>query len=212
MHRITFISTIHRELGQCSTEELYKIIRKLNPEVVFLEAVDNTYSEYEKHIYSTYRVFHRKLEVSAIQKYSLDNSFEYVPVCEIGLSDAFHKKVNIVSQDFRLQKLIDHFNSLASESGFDFLNSKECVSIQEEMRALESEILNNNELDEIVKTDINAYEDPMIRNIYSFSNENYFSSAVFMCGAAHRKSIIEKINSLEKMNPSNLNWSIYGTL
>jgi hypothetical protein len=47
MHNITFISTIHKEIGKCNAEELYKIIKKLNPEVIFLEAVDETYSNYE---------------------------------------------------------------------------------------------------------------------------------------------------------------------
>ena len=42
-------------------------------------------------------------------------------------------------------------------------------------------------------SDIDAYENSMIRNIYSYWNNNHFSSAIFMCGAAYRKSIIEKI-------------------
>ena len=74
MHHITFISTIHKEIGNCSVEELYKIIEKLSPEVIFLEAVDETYSGYENHLFSTYGVYHKKLELAAIQKYN----FEYL--------------------------------------------------------------------------------------------------------------------------------------
>jgi hypothetical protein len=47
MPNITFISTIHEEIGKCNAEELYKIIEKLSPGVIFLEAVDETYSDYE---------------------------------------------------------------------------------------------------------------------------------------------------------------------
>jgi len=54
MHHITFISTIHAEIGKCNAEELYKIIDKLSPEVIFLEAIDETYSEYEKYLFMTY--------------------------------------------------------------------------------------------------------------------------------------------------------------
>ena len=82
MQNITFISTIHEELGKCNPIRLCKIIKNINPEVIFLEALNETYSEYQKHLFSTFGVFHKKLEVSAIQNYSLDYSFEYVPVLD----------------------------------------------------------------------------------------------------------------------------------
>jgi hypothetical protein len=209
MHNITFISTIHKEIGKCNAAELYKIIKKISPEVIFLEAVDETYSNYENYLFSTFGVFHKKLEISAIQKYNCDTSFEYVPVCENGLSDAFHRKLKIVCQNRELQKLIDNFNYLASEHGFKFLNSSESMNLQEEMRLLESRVLNDDNWDTIVKADIDAYENPMIRNIYSYGNNNHFSTAIFMCGAAHRKAIIEKINEYEKKGELKLNWSLY---
>lgn len=209
MHNITFISTMHKELGKCNAEELYKIIEKLSPEVIFLEAVDETYSAYEIHLFSIYEVYHKKLEISAIQKYSLNTSFKYVPVCENGLSDAFHRKIKIVCQNKELQQLIDNFNSLAANHGFEFLNSLECINLQEEMRELESRILNDSEIDKIVKEDIEAYENPMIRNIYSYCNENHFTSAIFMCGSAHRKSIIEKIEKYKTEEYMNISWNIF---
>nr|WP_293295888.1 hypothetical protein [Allomuricauda sp.] len=210
MGHITFISTIHKEIGKCNAKELYKIINKLSPEVIFLEAVDETYSEYEHYLFSTYGVYHRKLEISAIQKYHYNSSFQYVPVCENGLSDAFHTKIKLVCQNRELQKLIDNFNYLASENGFEFLNSLECINLQEEMRALESRIVNNNEMDKIVKADIEAYENPMIQNIQKYCNNNHFNSAIFMCGAAHRKSIIQKIENPKAEKQINLSWTIYG--
>lgn len=209
MHNITFISTIHKEIGKCNAEELYEIIKKLNPEVIFLEASDETYSTYEKYLFSTYGVYHKKLEICAIQKYNYDTSFEYVPVCENELSDAFHKKIKIVAQNIELQKLIDNSISLAEKYGFKFLNSPESMNLQEEMRLLESRVLNDDNLDKTVKADIDAYENPMIRNIYTYCNNSHFSSAIFMCGAAHRKSIIEKIHEYEKKEESKLNWSFY---
>ena len=209
MRHITFISTIHKEIGKCNAKELYKIIDKLSPEVIFLEAIDETYSEYEKYLLSTYGVYHKKLEISAIQKYNHNTSFQYVPVCENGLSDAFHKKIKLVCQNRELQKLIDNFNYLAAENGFEFLNSLECINLQEEMRVLESRILNNNEMDKTVKADIESYEKSMIQNIYSYCNNNHFSSAIFMCGAAHRKSIIEKIEKSKIEEQVNLSWTIF---
>jgi len=209
MHNINFISTIHKEIGKCNAEELYKIIKKLNPEVIFLEAVDETYSNYESYVFSTYGVYHSKLEIAAIQKYNCDTSFEYVPVCDNCLSDSFHRKNKIVGQNRDLLKLMDNFISLAEKHGFKFLNSSESMNLQEEMRLLESRVLNDDNLDKIVKADIDVYENPMIRNIYSYCNNSHFSLAIFMCGAAHRKSIIEKIHEYEKKEESKLNWSFY---
>lgn len=209
MHNVTFISTIHSEIGKCNAEELHKIIEKLSPEVIFLEAVEETYSEYENYLFSTYGVYHKKLEISAIQKYSHYTSFGYVPVCEIGLSGAFHRKIETVCQNRELQKLIDNFNYLAANRGFQFLNSPECINLQEEMRVLETQILNNIEMDKTVKADIDAYENPMIRNIYSYCTNNHFGSAIFMCGAAHRKSIIEKIEKSKAEEQVNLTWTIF---
>lgn len=209
MHHITFISTIHKEIGNCNAEELYKIIEKLSPEVIFLEAINETYSAYEKYLFSTYGVYHKKLELAAIQKYTLSTSFEYVPVCENGLSDAFDRKNKIVCENREMQQLIDNYNFLAEKQGFKFLNSLESINLQEERRDLETRVLNDIELDEMVKADIEAYENPMIRNIYSYCNNNHFRSAIFMCGVAHRKSIIEKIEKSKTVEQVNLTWTIF---
>src|SRR6476620_8928435 len=123
MRNITFISTIHKEIGECNAENLFEIIRKINPEVVFLEAVENTYSEYDSFLFNTYGVYHGKLEISALQKYNQTTSFIYVPVCEIGLSEAFDQKNRIVCQNRDFQELIDKSIALAATHGFKFLNS-----------------------------------------------------------------------------------------
>jgi hypothetical protein len=212
MHNIIFISTIHKEIGECTAEELYKIIKKLSPEVIFLEAVEDSYTSYEHYNFTTYGVFHRRLEISAIQKYHQTNFFEYVPVCVNSLSDAFQKKNDIVCKNRDLQILIEKSISFAATCGFNFLNSLESMNLQEEMRVLESQILKDRELDRIVKADIEAYEVPMIQNIYSYCKNHQFDSAVFMCGAAHRKSIIEKVKQFQAIESIKLNWTFYSEL
>ena len=211
MQHITFISTVHVEIGNCNPEELFKIIEGLSPEVIFLEADDETYTGYEQFLFSTYQVYHKKLEIAAIQRYSQTTSFEYVTVCDGSLSDAFHRKNKIVCEDKRLQNLIDNFNSLEAKHGFLFLNSQECINLQEEMRRLETMILNNDDLDKEVKADIGAYENSMIRNIHAYSRNNPFTRAIFMCGAAHRKAIIERIKKSETEKQPNLTWTIFGS-
>lgn len=199
------------EIGRCNPEELCKIIEGLSPEVIFLEADDQTHAGYEQFLFSTYRIYHKKLEIAAIQRYSQTTSFEYVTVCDSSLSDAFHRKNKFVCEDKGLQNLIDNFNSLEARHGFLFLNSQECISLQEEMRSLETMILNSDDLDQEVKADIEAYENSMIRNIYAYSRNNHFTRAIFMCGAAHRKAIIERIEKSETENQSNLTWTVFGS-
>ncbi len=209
MHNITFISTVHKENGKCNADELCEIIKKISPEVIFLEALDQTYSNYESSLFSSFGVFHKKLEIKALQKYNFNTSFEYVPVLDNGMSEAFERKYNIVCEDKELQKLIDNLNSLAGEQGFKFLNSVESIRLHDEMRMLEASILNGSEINKAANEDIDAYENSMIRNIYSYCKSREFNTAIFMCGAAHRKSIIEKIEKLKAQEETDISWTIF---
>lgn len=209
MHKITFISTIHKESGKCNADELCKIIGKVSPEVIFLEALDETYSKYQKDLFSSFNIYHKKLEISALQKYGLNNSFEYIHTLDKGLSDAFENKSRIVCQNNKMQELLDEFDSLASEYGFKFLNSNISINLQEQMRQLESQLINITGLEQAVISDIDEYENSMISKIYSYSKINHFNSAIFMCGVAHRKSIIEKMEKFNEQEQINLNWIVY---
>ncbi|MBQ0786200.1 MAG: hypothetical protein KBT69_01775, partial [Oceanihabitans sp.] len=208
--KITFVSTIHKEIGKCNADALCNIIEKEKPQVIFLEALQETYTKYEKDLFSSFEIFHKKLEIKAIQKYGLNNSCAYIPVLDNGLSDAFIRKYEIVCENREMQKLIDNFNSLAAMHGFNFLNSTESINLQKNMRLLESQIIVDCEFEKTVLLDIDQYENAMIRNIYSYSKENNFNSAIFMCGVAHRKSIIEKIKKFNKQKELNLNWMVFG--
>ena len=208
MQNITFISTIHEEIGKCNSDELYNIIEKISPEVVFLEALDNTYSNYQQYLFSSWGTYHKKLEIKAIQKYCSNTSFTYVPVLESGLYGAFDKKSDIICQNIEFQKLLSNFNSLASELGFVFLNSTESIKLYEEMTILGNSLLNNTDLNKAVDDDIEVYENSMIRNIGSYCRNNKFNRAIFMCGVAHRKSIIEKVSKFNLQEEVKVNWII----
>lgn len=209
MYNITFISTVHEEIGKCNADELHKIIEQINPEVVFLEALEETYSKYEDSLFLSFGVYHKKLEICAIQKYYCNASFKYIPVLDNELSDAFDKKYRIVCENIEWQKLLDNFNSLANENGFQFLNSVESIKLQEEMRMLENRLLNDSEINKATNESIDAYENSMMRNIYSYGRNRQFNTAIFMCGVAHRKSIIEKIDNFNAQEEINLNWIIF---
>ncbi len=209
MYNITFISTIHMEIGKCNADELCNILNEIQPEVIFLEALDNTYSKYDELLFSSFYQFHEKLEIKAIQKYCINNSCKYVPVLNNSLSVAFDKKSKIICENNKIQTLMDKYNSLASKHGFKFLNSDECIDLEEEMRLLGNKILNDIEMEQAVNLDINLYEDSMLSNIYSYCKNNSFNTAIFMCGVAHRKSIIEKIKKYNIQEKIDLKWIVY---
>ena len=209
MHNITLISTVHKEYGNCNSNELLKIIENICPDVIFLEAFEANYSEYDQMLFSQFGVYIERLELKAIQKYSQNHTFEYVPVLDIGLSDEFETKIKIVSENQEYQKLLDNYNLLEMDDGFHFLNSKKNIALQEEMRELENRIIDDKIMHQKANESIDAYEHSMLRNIYAFSKEKSFNTAIFMCGAAHRKSIIEKIEEYEKKEPIKLNWTFY---
>lgn len=210
MNKITFISTVHKELGKCNADELCDILKKISPEVIFLEALENSYTKYDKLKFSSYGVYHQKLEIQAMQKYGQITSFEYVPILDNGLSDSFDKKHNRVCIDIQHQTMLDDFNSIASEQGFEFLNSEKSTSLQKKLRTHEYHILNDDKLNDSSDEDIDVYENSMMRNIYSYCRNNQFDKAVFMCGVAHRQSIIGKIGSFNRKEKLELRWEIYG--
>jgi DNA-binding protein Fis len=115
----------------------------------------------------------------------------------------------MVCENSELQWMIDNFNSLAGQYGFEFLNSRESIKLQDEMRSLESRLLNGSQVETLVNLEINTYENSMIRNIYNYCEKNEFNSAIFMCGVAHRKSIIEKLDKLKAGKPTKPSWLIF---
>ncbi|MFL1896430.1 hypothetical protein ACJRPK_12065 [Aquimarina sp. 2-A2] len=210
MHTITFISTVHERLGKCDSSELFAILAEIKPDVIFLEALESTYSSYHQNTFTNFGVYHPKLEIAAIQKLSKKFPVKYVPVLKSVLPDSFLTKYKKLNEFNSLQRLFDDYNSNIEERGFAFLNSKECSDQNEKMREIERHLLNNNELEKLVNEGIDAYESSMMRNIYLYCRNNQFDTGVFMCGVAHRNSIIDKMENYNTKEQLNLNWKIYG--
>lgn len=211
MYNITLISTVHKECGNCNSNELLKIIEHICPNVIFLEALEVNYSKYDEMRFSRFGVSEKRVELKAIQEYRQNHSSEYVPVLDIGLSDDFESMIKIVSKNKDYQILLDEYSLLEMDGGFRFLNSQKSIVLQEELRKLKNRIIDDKIMLQKVNANIDAYENSMLRNIYSFCKENSFDTAIFMCGVAHRKSIIEKIGEYEEKETTHLNWTFYNT-
>jgi hypothetical protein len=215
MHNITLISTNHTESGKCNADELYKIIESIKPEIIFEELPSKSFNDYYNGKPSSVT-----LEVKCIKNYLQNHNIEHIPVDDIAdpnrhpLERLMFKKFE---RDTEYKKLKYEHNLLKKQKGFDYLNSHKCIDIVEKWILEEKRILgffdahNNTFLDtyKLFYEDVNNRENSMLQNIYNYSRENQYNQAVFLLGAGHRKSIMQKIAGYEKMTEIKLNWKIY---
>jgi hypothetical protein len=76
MYNITLIATEHKESGKCNSDELYKIIESINPEVIFEEETND--EKYHKY-YNEENSF-KSLEIQCIIKYLKKYNIKKIPV------------------------------------------------------------------------------------------------------------------------------------
>ena len=212
MFNITLICTAHKEIGKCNSIELFKIIEEYNPEIIFEEISPNVYDE-------CYGIKNRlTLETSAIKMYLQKQKIKHIPVVGSELTTDLDKKFELMTKNSHYRSLLENLMALEEKYGFKFLNSKQCDELFENIKALEKLILRacNDEIlhritqwgDETVDT----YENEIIRNVYLYSEQNKYDKALMFIGAAHRKSIIQKLQEYEKEGNFKLNWTFYNEM
>ena len=79
MYNITLIGTNHRELGKCNSEELYKIIETINPDVIFEELSSDLFNI----IYNANSPNSQPdvlTEIKCVKKYLQNHKIKHVPV------------------------------------------------------------------------------------------------------------------------------------
>jgi hypothetical protein len=211
MYNITLICTVHKENGNCNLNELYKIIETINPEIIFEEIPSFKFDAYYKEqSIST-------LETDAIKKYLQKYQIEHVPVDNYDLSDIHFEDVDYMSE----QKFnsIEYCNLLNEQllrirhNGFTYLNNNQCSETFEKLHILEENILKNINDEKLFciyklwSECIDKRECEMINNIYSYCKEHSFNRGLFLIGAGHRRSIINKIEKYEVTGSLKLNWN-----
>jgi hypothetical protein len=217
MH-VTLIGTRHKESGGCNSHELYQILMSLNPDVIFEEMPPKEFDDY---YISKKRT---KLESIAILKYTQNHSVIQVPID----SDNIPEKEFLEAYE-NIHKVVD---GLSDQNGFSYRHLTKTVSKQTFLhgfRYLNSVYYSNAwiQVNEIIanalkKIDSNALfealafwnhinmerENQMLNNIYTFCQNSEYKNAVFLIGAYHRNSIIDKISKIEqKLKKVNLVWS-----
>lgn len=243
MHNIILIGTSHSEQGKCNSDELYKILEDINPEVIF-EEIPNIFFDMfyngKCHFDELHKIIKYKLpgnllerietlplsetplEVNCIKKYLQNHNIKNIPV-DIVINSELSTKMEMMFGEFYkhddvYKKLVDKDKLLTEQHGFDYLNSKKYLDLDEkkklrEKQLIESNCYNRNELLRIYELSyqeiIDNRENAMLWNIYNYSKENEYNLAVFLLGARHRKSIMEKVLEHEKLSEIKLNWITY---
>lgn len=209
MHNITLICTAHSEIGKCNSRELHKIIEEFKPEIIFEELSLAAHNE-------CYGIQNRfTLETSAIKMYLQNYKIRHIPVVGSELTKDLDCKSEIMTKYDDYRNLIDNLMALEEKYGFQFLNSEQCEQLFEKIKTLEKLILKDNDDEELSqiyqlgKETIDTYENEIINNIYHYGTENKYNKALMFIGAAHRKSIMEKITEYEAKNKIKLNWTFY---
>lgn len=209
MYDITLFCTAHSENGKCNPGELYKFIEELRPELIFEELSLAAYNE----CYGTQNRF--TVETSAIKMYLHNHKIKHVPVVGSELTKDLDRKFELLITNSNYIHLIDNLMSQEEKFGFQFLNSDQCDKLYEEISEVEKLILKNN--DDLVFSSIyrmgneiiDVYEYEIIKNVYDYSTNNKYNYALMFIGAAHRKSLTQKIQEYENKDKLKLKWTFY---
>ena len=185
MNNITLIFTDHKERnGLCNSYELFKLIEKLSPDIIFEELHIDLFDEYyKKFSLST-------LETKAINLYLRQNTIMHVPVDRYDLSEIkqeyfipIYRAIDQVNPYHRVLWSM-HIN-LVEEMGFEYLNSDRCTSILELKNFWVERVLNeisNIELSNRYKKWVDNQENrenEMIKNIYNYKYLSNYSNGLF---------------------------------
>lgn len=219
MYSITLIGTHHSEIGKCNSDELYRIIESISPDVIFEELSPEVFNRF----YNGKQFPGDPPEVESIKRYLRNHNIEHVPVDidvnqELSIMDIKYMFGTFKKYD-AYKELDDQIDNMIAKDGFSFLNSKKCEEMFEEKKITEKNLMefmaNKNQLIRIWNLFYEEHENrdnEMLKNIYNYCKQNSFNRAIFTLGVGHRNSIIQKIQEYEKKEEFKLNWTFYDGL
>jgi hypothetical protein len=215
MMRISLIGTYHAEKGLVTASALLAILERIRPQVVFAE-IPRT------HIASWSDGSHGTLESIAVSRYANTYSIEVVPVDSPKPEDYFFQGLREVSRTIErtspeYRRLMDLNSDRMRREGFAYLNSDDCIQAwadiySEELQTIE--YIGISRLRDIYcqVRNLNERRDlEMLGNIRAYCASAARDCGAFIVGAAHRKSLIEKLRAAgEAANPKMV-WIVDGS-
>lgn len=215
MKEIIIVFTAHTELGAFSSSSLIKILETLQPDLIFLEASPDDY--HHQFVARNYESLESKALINFTKQYDID----LIPT---GTSKSKEFLIESHMKNQRLSRAIEvHSTELYRDkytqreskeymTGFTYINSEEYGEDQKELNLEEKLILERTENIEFIKLYEwwNALqeerESEMLAQINKHCLKMSFDKAVFLIGAEHRNSIINKTKELVT---DNIEWHYY---
>jgi hypothetical protein len=210
--RVSLIGTYHEERGAVTVSALLEILERIRPEVVFAETP-------RTHVDAWRDGSHGTVESIAVARYADTHSVDVVPVDLPKPEDSFFRDYEEVScaiertsPEFR--RLMDLNTDRTRREGFIYLNSKECIDAwadiyREELETIE--YIHNSRLCHIyaqVRDLLDRRDLEMLRNIHAYCASTARNCGAFLVGAAHRKSLIEKLRAAGETANSSIEWDL----
>ncbi|MCA9381361.1 hypothetical protein KC678_03790 [Candidatus Dojkabacteria bacterium] len=212
MSTIIVLGTAHSEGGACTSEELYKIIQEINPEVVFCEFSVEKLPLYMKRTDVT------TPEMEVVKRIIREKSIEIVPV-DVN-EDPFDKRLEEMFSLFKRKMKVytNASNMILNETysnGFTFLNSVKCDKIFRDKNSMEKFFVDKvkyKELSDFYSDWLkwnDLRENQWINLIYDYF-ENYKSKkAILLVGANHRYRLMDKIKNIYSKNEHGIDWNFF---
>jgi len=217
MYNITLVCTHHSEFGKCNSDELYKIIESVRPDVIFEELTQDLFDKF----YRENKIPYEPPEIRSVKRYIKDHTTSHFPV-DINVSDTLSmNEINYMFNTFNkyavYSKIEEDQKKLFFQEGYGFLNSKQNEELVEKKKSLEKSLIefqiNKDHLSrihELFYEEHHKREHEIIRNIYNYSGKIVYNQALLLLGSGHRKTIFQKMKKHESENNVKLNWTLYG--
>ena len=215
MNCVSLVCTVHEEKGLANVSELRAILERIRPEVIFLEVPPTAFDDY-------FKICSRKnLESTAVRSYRESRKVEIVPVDLPTPEEDFFENnqylfERIEENSHEYRRLIDLHSAYVSAYGFAYLNSEHCSKLWSDVylemlstlsRMDDSRLV---ELYELWKKTIDHRDKEMMENVLTYCGKKAFDKGVFLVGASHRQSIIDKGREQSAVNSTKIQWDFVG--
>jgi hypothetical protein len=210
--RVTLVNTFHGERGAVTVAALVKLLDRLTPDVVFAEIPRANAASYADGS-------HGNLEALAVAELRQRRQVTVVPVDRNEPSEEFFRvtrelfdRVERTSRDYC--SLVDRHSDQTTHGGLRYLNSAESVEAHSAIRREVRDTIDwmrapaLHEVYDMWLREIELRDEEMLANISQFAAANARSRGVFLVGAAHRQSILNKIQLQRDRGLSAIEWQV----
>jgi hypothetical protein len=205
MHKITLVFSVHKSNGNCNVEELAKILRRIEPDVVFQEVGPSHSLSLEAQAVAEY------CKYKLCQSVHVDD-YE-APVNGEGTMQLLNDgRRDVADRSTEYQKLEIENLERTCRDGFGYMNSFDIAKAMVQMEQIEDELMAGRAAEALqwFRQVMRNRELEMMRNIYSYCQKNPFDIGIFLVGAAHRTGIAMQIEKFCGRVPDLIAWDFYG--